>query len=604
MKHSSPAICNPRSQPRTHAALPAAAIHNLKDRISRVPVAILNLRRQRAQSKRLDFQLSELVGRPLQRSSVISRGSTAHLMCAWDPGASATRAFKVFPGPLSLDTGLRVLTEMQAHLIHPNIVRVLGGAAKESAAWVELEYLPGADLEQLLAKGSLQPSEVRKIILDLAQGISYLHSQGWIHRDLKPSNIVVTHAAPESRAVIVDLGWATNLFGQRLTRTGSPGGTVGYIAPEVLAGEEETESSDLWAFGRLIETVISKCPDEEAAIWKPIIERLTHSDPARRSLPVNVIDLLASSVPIGLESLDLQTPFARTPHGLLSNELALAETPQRSPDRPRRSRNLTYVAVITALAALGTLLTQAFLGERPTVAATSTELADTQSASTSTPGAGTPEDNSDPDATDPVGNPEWAGCSTILDTLGRFEDTAVQFASLLTDGGEFLIIAEDERVTGEQVQQHAPAVGGLKPAPPVNGKSLLTATFAWLLGANNESAAAIGAETTGEAPADVRAALETFLSLSTISLEVENQCGAIDDVECLVREIESQRENWNYARLIEEGAGNGIEPASPRSLDDLRETVAQAQQILPKYYTDRSLPDKIRGDLRTCRDAA
>ncbi|HBX76934.1 MAG TPA: hypothetical protein DEG43_04755 [Acidimicrobiaceae bacterium] len=601
MKHSSPAICNPRSQPRTHAALPVAAIHNLKDRISRVPVAILNLRRQRAQSKRLDFQLSELVGRPLQRSSVISRGSTAQLVCAWDPSAKATRAFKVFPGPLSLDTGLRVLTEMQAHLVHPNIVRVLDGAAKESAAWVELEYLPGADLERLITDGPLRPSEVRKIVLDLAQGISYLHSQGWIHRDLKPSNIMVTHAAPESRAVIVDLGWAADLFGQRLTRTGTPGGTIGYIAPEVLAGEEETKYSDLWALGRLIETVISKCPDEEAAIWIPIIERLTAKDATQRTLPIDEIDQLANSSPNGLESLELQSPPRKGSADPLLDELVLAETPRRSSDRPQSSRKLTYITVVALLATVGTLLTQTSMGGRPTVAATSTEPADTQSASKSTPGAATSTGSSAQTEQGVAQNAELADCITVLETLASFEHTAVKFASLLTIGGSLVRIVEDERAVGEEVQQHAPGIGGLKPAPPVNGAAFLTAIFAWLLGADHESASNIGGEITGEDPANTRTALETFLALSSTSEQVENRCGAKDDVECLVSEIDYQRENWGNLMLNAIGDGR---LASPKTLTDLEEVSSLAQRLLPIIYQAVPLPELLRSHLQTCRDAA
>src|SRR5690606_36007230 len=92
----------------------------------------------------------------------------------------------------------------------------------------------------------------------------HAHQRGVIHRDLKPSNVLVA-GGDEPQVKIVDLGIArilnpTDGAGQTLTQAGALLGTVGYMAPEQLRGEPADTRSDLFALGRLLQTVLAEAP--------------------------------------------------------------------------------------------------------------------------------------------------------------------------------------------------------------------------------------------------------------------------------------------------------------------------------------------------------
>ena len=110
-----------------------------------------------------------------------------------------------------------------------------------------MELLRGITLrERLLREGPLPPAEARRIARDVCEALRDAHRHGVVHRDLKPENIFLTDGGTVK---ILDFGLARVAGQSRLTSQGAIAGTLGYVAPEVLAGEPGDARADLYALG-------------------------------------------------------------------------------------------------------------------------------------------------------------------------------------------------------------------------------------------------------------------------------------------------------------------------------------------------------------------
>jgi serine/threonine protein kinase len=194
----------------------------------------------------------------------LGRGGMGTVYLARDTGAagpasSSLVALKVLPpkrAQAEEKTLLRFRREMELgrHLAHPNITRTFDAGEIGGVHYIAMEYVPGASLRQVVARGGPLPvGDVARLFVDVAEGLAHAHARNLIHRDLKPSNIMVT---PEGRAKILDLGMAI-LVGEVLpddpTIVGGEGyilGTMDYIAPEQSADSTDVgPRSDLYSLG-------------------------------------------------------------------------------------------------------------------------------------------------------------------------------------------------------------------------------------------------------------------------------------------------------------------------------------------------------------------
>jgi len=92
-----------------------------------------------------------------------------------------------------------------ARLNHPNVATVHEFGSDDGVDFLVTEYIAGMTMDAKLAAGALPPSEVFRLGLQLAQGLSAAHQQGIVHRDLKPGNLRLT---TDGRLKILDFGLA------------------------------------------------------------------------------------------------------------------------------------------------------------------------------------------------------------------------------------------------------------------------------------------------------------------------------------------------------------------------------------------------------------
>ena len=112
---------------------------------------------------------------------------------------------------------------------------------------IVMEWIDGCSLEQLLSKGRIEKGLARKIISELCDAMDYMHRKQIIHRDLKPENIIITYNGQNVKVIDFGLSDADSYNAFK-----APAGTKMYASPELLAGEQIDNRSDIYSLGVII----------------------------------------------------------------------------------------------------------------------------------------------------------------------------------------------------------------------------------------------------------------------------------------------------------------------------------------------------------------
>ena len=148
---------------------------------------------------------------------------------------------------------LRKEFEIGYSLDHPNICEYYSFRQSETMGnYIEMEWVDGRTLEQLLETGSPDSALAGKMADELCDALSYIHSKQVIHRDLKPSNILITYKGDTLK--LIDFGFSDSDAHSVLKVSA---GTAVYTAPEVMRGSEADVHSDIYSLG-LILSMISR----------------------------------------------------------------------------------------------------------------------------------------------------------------------------------------------------------------------------------------------------------------------------------------------------------------------------------------------------------
>lgn len=176
-----------------------------------------------------------------------------------------------------------------ASLNNPNIVSIFNYGKEGDINYIVMEYVEGQPLSAAIKSNSLSPVESLKILKDMVSGITAAHEKGILHRDIKPANIIIDEL---SRVKIVDFGISKNLVdnSSKYTKTDHFVGTISYMAPELLRGQNPTPSSDIYSMGVVFfEMLIGFNPFYDENQFKSIEKiKKTHL-----RLPKELLDLLS-----------------------------------------------------------------------------------------------------------------------------------------------------------------------------------------------------------------------------------------------------------------------------------------------------------------------
>ena len=203
--------------------------------------------------------------------SKIGEGGMGVVWRARDTKLSRDVAIKVLPASLSENTDRLNRFEQEAQaagaLNHPNILVIHHIGIHDGAPYIVSELLEGETLRERMGGAPIPQRKALDYALQIAKGLAAAHEKGIVHRDIKPDNIFITD---DGRVKILDFGLAklTSAIDGNQSQTevptrkvntdpGTVMGTVGYMSPEQLRGQNADARSDIFSFGAVFYEMLS-----------------------------------------------------------------------------------------------------------------------------------------------------------------------------------------------------------------------------------------------------------------------------------------------------------------------------------------------------------
>jgi serine/threonine protein kinase len=213
---------------------------------------------------------------PYEIVAPIGAGGMGEVYRARDTRLDRTVAVKVLPAHTADRPEVRQCFEREARAVsalnHPHICTLHDIGRQDDTDYLVMEFLEGETLAARLHKGPLPLDQTLRIAIQVADALDRAHRTGITHRDLKPANIMLT----KDGAKVLDFGLAKIAAGtltsggsimqtltSPLTGEGAIIGTLQYMSPEQLEGQEADARSDIFAFGSILyEMVAGRRPFE------------------------------------------------------------------------------------------------------------------------------------------------------------------------------------------------------------------------------------------------------------------------------------------------------------------------------------------------------
>jgi serine/threonine protein kinase len=250
-------------------------------------------------------------GEDYELDAEIGRGGMGVVYRCRDVKLRRFVAIKVLPPDLAFRDEVRVRflreAETAAQLNHPNIVPIFSVDERDGIVWFAMGIVDGESLGARLVREPRPPfADVKRILREVADALSYAHARGIIHRDIKPDNILLDRLT--GRPIVTDFGIARAIeTDSRLTVTGTAVGTPAYMSPEQAMGEGEIDGrSDLYSLAVVgYQMLAGELPFKASNTPAMLMKHL--SDPLR---PIRTV---RPEVPPALAAL-IERTLAKKPH--------------------------------------------------------------------------------------------------------------------------------------------------------------------------------------------------------------------------------------------------------------------------------------------------
>jgi serine/threonine protein kinase len=192
---------------------------------------------------------------------MLGEGGMGRVFRASDSSGSQA-AVKIVKAELARDQIFRRRFDREAKVAqrvdHPHVVPVIEAGEHEGLPYLAQVFIEGGSLEdRIKSSGTLPLEEAVRICTAVASGLDALHAEGLIHRDVKPANILLDD---DGTPFIADFGLAKDRDASVLTKAGTAIGSMDYMAPEQIRGEEVSAQTDVYALGCVMYECLSGKP--------------------------------------------------------------------------------------------------------------------------------------------------------------------------------------------------------------------------------------------------------------------------------------------------------------------------------------------------------
>jgi WD40 repeat protein len=250
---------------------------------------------------------TELAGYRIE--SLLGWGGMSVVYLAEDLRLKRKVALKLLAAGLAEDESFRDRflreSELAASIDHPSIIPIYEAGTTEDVLFIAMRYVEGRDLKERLERGRLDPAEAIGILAQVASALDAAHARGLVHRDVKPSNMLLdTGARPDGsdHVYLADFGLTKRISEE--TGVGEDGqllGTIDYVAPEQIAGEEIDGRADVYSLACVLyECLVGQPPfrrDSDTAVVFAHLETESPAPSAQRpELPAALDGVIARAL--------------------------------------------------------------------------------------------------------------------------------------------------------------------------------------------------------------------------------------------------------------------------------------------------------------------
>jgi branched-chain amino acid transport system substrate-binding protein len=239
--------------------------------------------------------MEDLTGRQFGHYQIIAplgEGGMAAVYKAYQPSMERHVAIKVLPRHMAASeefvNRFRREARLLAQLQHPHILPVFDYGEADGYPYIVMPFVQSGTLAELLHKRPPSLLEVRRIMVQIGDAVSYAHTRGMIHRDIKPSNVLIDE---RGNCLLTDFGLARMAEAStKITTSGTVMGTPAYMSPEQGAGSVIDHRSDIYSLGIIFyEMVTGRVPyvaeTPIAVVFKHIQDPLPSARKVNPSLP-------------------------------------------------------------------------------------------------------------------------------------------------------------------------------------------------------------------------------------------------------------------------------------------------------------------------------
>ena len=186
-------------------------------------------------------------------TDLLGEGPLSEVYRAVDEKLARTVALKILRAHVEIDPEAERRFEREAihtsHLAHENIATIYEYDEWQGRSYIAMEYLHGRTLDKIVKDQQLGTDECLRIARQLSAALAHVHENGLIHRDLKPANVMVL---TDGTVKLLDFGIARANGEPTITQHGMLVGTVLYMSPEQVRGEDLDARSDIFSLGSVL----------------------------------------------------------------------------------------------------------------------------------------------------------------------------------------------------------------------------------------------------------------------------------------------------------------------------------------------------------------